>query len=315
MPRTPLWLATAALLHAAVVAGLLLLPAPRRAGVSLPTEASAEVTITVDETDAPRPSPVGARATPDEAAPERHDQAAREPLAARSATPGVASAAPAGASSTEAMIVAPGAPGEAAAPGASGTGGVVPVPLSASQLGLGGAGTNPFLPRSAASAETGPPPRPAAEEGLRAALRESDRVRGFGPEGPVMRALSEATSMSIAPFRGRAVFDVHAGSDGEVSRIDLVDANGDSAWHDARRIAVQELRGKKLKIPSGATAMIMRIEVVSEWKMPDGASAAGSFGGRRDGNGTPELTIPDPANIGAKPRRVVRARSVSTQVL
>lgn len=308
--RTSVWIAAATLIHAGILAALLLIPrSPLRFATATdapPTEIAialeSEPTVARERLE----PPAGAmRETGSVAAPSAE-------VAARGAATGISSAA-IGAQSPATGGAGEGAPGEPAAPAGSGGGVAVPIPLSASELGLGGSGTNPFLPRTATSAE--PPARPAAEEGLRAALRESDRVRGMGPEGPVMKALSAATSRSFAPFSGRAVFDVHAGSDGEVLRVELVAGGGDAGWMDARRLAVEELRGKKLKVPSGATAMIMRIEVVSEWKLPDGASAPTSFGGRRGAAGMPELTIPDPSNIGAKPRRVVRTHSVSTQVL
>lgn len=313
--RTSVWMAAATLLHAGAMASLLLLSSPKPPG---PTHANdgvtTEIAVTVDEA-APVPSTTTPDPDPQTSPAGTVAGTARERIAARSTAPGVSGAAPGGAPAASASPAGPGEGpvGDPEGPPAGG-GVAVPIPLSASELGLGGSGPNPFAPRSAAAAE--PSARPAVEQSLRSALRESDRMRGFGPEGPVLRALSDATSMSLAPFRGRAVFDVHAGSDGEVARVELIEGDSDHAgWMDARRIALQELRGKKLKVPAGATAMVMRIEVVSEWKLPNGASAPGAFGGRRGDDGTPELTIPDPSNIGAKPRRVVRTRSVSTQVL
>lgn len=314
--RTSVWMVAAALLHAGAMGALLFLPAPRRILAARTNDAvTTEIVVTIDE---------GAAVPSAEAPSDRESVAGavaavpRERMASRAAASGESGAAGGGAPATSAMPAGPAGPGEGPIGDPSGPpagGGVaVPIPFSAAELGIGGNGPNAFAPRSAAAAE--PSARPAVEQSLRAAMRESDRMRGFGPEGPVLRALSDATSLSLAPFRGRAVFDVHAGSDGEVSRVELIEGDGDNAgWMDARRIAVQELRGKKLKVPSGATAMVMRIEVVSEWKLPNGASASGAFGGRRGDDGTPELTIPDPSNIGAKPRRVVRTRSVSTQVL
>jgi hypothetical protein len=140
-----------------------------------------------------------------------------------------------------------------------------------------------------------------------------DRELGLGPEGPAMTALSEATRTSIAPLRGRAVFLIRAGGDGVVSSVDVIDSEGGSGWVDAGRIALEALRGKKLKVPNGARGMNMRIEVSSDVKLPNGESAP--FGVRQGENKMPELTIPDVSNIGAKPRRVVHARAVGTDLL
>lgn len=82
---------------------------------------------------------------------------------------------------------------------------------------------------------------------------------------------------------------------------------------DAGRIALERLRGKKLTVPRGASAMKMRIEVRSDMKLSNGESAPVT--GRLGDNNMPELTIPDLSNLGARPRRVVHARAVGTDLL
>jgi hypothetical protein len=182
--------------------------------------------------------------------------------------------------------------------------GVVAVPLTAEQLGIGG--RNFFLPRAAEK-------EPAGPRIMRGTGLERDRDIGLGPEGPAITALSDATTTSIAPLKGRALFVVRAGGDGLVWAVELLDSEGGSGWRDAGRIALEKLRGKKMRMPVGASALNMRIEVRSEMKLPNGESAP--IGGRLGENSMPELTIPDVSNLGAKPRRVVHARGVGTEIL
>jgi hypothetical protein len=194
--------------------------------------------------------------------------------------------------------------------GVPGTGtGVVPVPPTAGELGIGG--RNPFLPRAEEKVPSGAD-HPAARA-MRGTGLAHDRELGLGPEGPAIAALEGATTSSIAPLRGRAIFLVRTGGDGLVSAIDLIDSEGGTGWMDAGRIALERLRGKKLAIPRGASAMNMRIEVRSEMKLPNGERAPVTV--RRGEADMPELTIPDISNLGAKPRRVIHARAVGTDVL
>jgi hypothetical protein len=193
------------------------------------------------------------------------------------------------------------------------SGGVVPIPIPSAQLGLGGIGaSNPFLPRTEEKVPTSGPDAPAARA-MRGTGLARDRELGLGPEGPVVKALSEATTASIAPLRGRAVFIVRSGGDGMVIGVDVVDAEGGTGWADAGKIALAALRGKKLVVPRGANGLSMRIEVSSDMKLPNGQSAP--FGVRQGDNKMGELTIPDVSNLGSKPRRVVHSHVVSTELL
>jgi hypothetical protein len=187
---------------------------------------------------------------------------------------------------------------------------VIPIPFSAAELGVGG--RNPFLPRAEEQPPSRGPDHPAARARRGTGLAH-DRELGLGPEGPAIAALSDATMSSVAPLRGRALFIVRTDGDGLVSAIDLIDSAGGTGWMDAGRIAFEKLRGKKLAIPRGASAMNMHIEVRSEMKLPNGENAA--IGARLGEKNMPEMTIPDVSNIGAKPRRVVHARAVGTDLL
>lgn len=187
------------------------------------------------------------------------------------------------------------------------------VALAPAELGISGAGgPNPFAtsPAFAPPGESGEaPPRPAAERALRDALRASDRVVGLGPEGPAITALRDATSSSLAPLNGRALFTIRAGADGEVLGIDLLHASGGSGWDDAKRLALEALRGKKLSLPRGAKGANVRIEIVSELSYPSGQRSKLGLGVRPGA-----IVLPDESNIGQNPTRKIHARATGTEV-
>ncbi len=199
------------------------------------------------------------------------------------------------------------APAAEPSPASSATG--APVQLFAvgpADIGVAGSsgGGNPFLPKR----DEAPPSD--GKNALRDAFRARDTALGLGPEGPVVSALRDAAYGSASPVNGRAIFEVHAGEGGIITILDVVSGEGGS-WSDAQRVAQERLASVKIVLPRGAKAAVFRIEVTSKWAMP----AATTFGTRAaEGNDGPALTFPDPSNIGAKPRRVVRAHVVGAHV-
>lgn len=195
----------------------------------------------------------------------------------------------------------------------------------------------------------------AVERSLRDPGRERDRELGLGPEGPVLAALADGTSRSVAPVRGRAVFVATSNARGEVVSIDLLDAEGGRpGWADAARIALSILKGKRLRIGSGTTRAVMKIEVTSAWKLPSGHDPGHevtlfhvpiSKGEGKESVKTaildpvpkirvdyyepsPGVKIPvpsvqldifrtnvDPTDVGAKPRRVIHTRLLDSTVM
>ncbi|HSO38033.1 MAG TPA: hypothetical protein VLT33_36145 [Labilithrix sp.] len=306
--RGPLWVAVATAVHAAGLVALLLLPMRRGALAAAPAIDATELAISLENESAAPVSHGTAEALPATAETTRSPSESAPAIVARASGPSSAS----GAASSEPMSASVGGevpPG--GTPGPATSGGVSAIPFTARELGIG-PGNNPFLPRAEEKVPTTGPDTPIARS-LRGSGLAHDRELGLGPEGPAISALQDATTASIAPLRGRAHFIVRTGGDGLVLGIDLVDSEGGSGWTDAGRIALENLRGKKFKVPSGARAMNMHIEIKSEMKLPNGQNAP--VGGRLGDNDMPELTIPDVSNIGAKPRRVIHARAVGTEVL
>ncbi|HVH40699.1 MAG TPA: hypothetical protein VM925_00095, partial [Labilithrix sp.] len=175
------------------------------------------------------------------------------------------------------------------------------------------------------------------------------------PEGPVLTALAEGTSQSVAPVRGRAVFVATSNAAGEVESLELFDAEGGRpGWADAARIALSNLKGKKLRIPPGTTRAVMKIEVTSAWKLPSGqdpgtdvtlfhvpiAKGEGKDSGKVSildpvpkfsidyielgpGVKLPIVSVQldvlrvtaDPTNLGAKPRRIIHTRVLDSSAM
>lgn len=321
------WVAAASVVHGVLLTWLLVVPVHPRATRVEPmgreTETEIAIAIVVDTASAATNDTLASRE-----APSAGSSAAAIPAGAAIAAGAVTatgathagtsagSAAPAGSASPTGGGASEPAPSPTAS--ASG-GGVVAIPLTTAELGIAGAGgRNPFLPRRdepepAIPSNSPNHPSNGAARAMRNLAMARDRELGLGPEGPALAALKGATSSSMAPTKGRASFIVRAGGDGLVFAVDLVDSEGGSGWAEAGLIALQSLRGKKVRLPQGARGIAMRIEVRSDMKLPNGASA--SFGVRDGENRMPELTIPDPSNIGARPRRVISARATGTEVL
>lgn len=321
--------------HAAVLFGLSRLPIrvaapPPAPSEELPVEIVPEHQGSVA---APEPGSVGAGASP-----------ARAHIASVIVAPSASVPAPS---------PTPGTETEDAAPTADG---VVTLPQMTNgtpAIGFGASGVNPFLPKSEAAVALAESKR-GVDRAMKDPARERETSLGLGPEGPVLTALSEATARSTAPVRGKAIFVATADENG-VYTIELHDAEGSRAgWDDARNIALAALKGKKLRLPAGATRAVMRIEVASGWKLPGGQDPGTNVNlfhvpiGKGETKDSPtvnlldpipklrvteyqiskDVKVPivsleidlfstnaDPTNLGAKPRRVVHSRLVDSQVM
>jgi hypothetical protein len=231
---------------------------------------------------------------------------------------------------------------------------------------IGLRGSNPFLARGAlpdvpsdatpgrepTQAEQAAAAKKRVQASIRAAGQEHDRALGLGPEGPVLSALGSATSRSTAPVTGRAIFLAIANGAGEVVGISVLECDGaHSDWAGAAQIALGDLKGKKLRMPSSASRAEMKIEVTSAWKMPNGqdpgteVSVLGAPVTKGEGKNSTKVTIldpipkihmteivpgvvvpvpevnitifgtnGDPSNIGASPRRIVHTRLIASNV-
>jgi len=222
-----------------------------------------------------------------------------------------------------------------------------PSPSPAS-LAIGAMGPNPFLGGSqdagaagASSSSTfvsATPDAPKAAEAKRSAdrwlrngLAERDAALGLGPSGPVVSALREATRGSLAPERGSATFLAVVDASGFVVGLRLVGSTGGDGWESARDDAARSLATVRLAL-RGAKGAELTIVVESDVVLPSGAKPAMPIqpslsdskvqlsenvpaGGTAGVVKTHTVGRFDLADIGAKPRRVVRARLLSLSTM
>ena len=345
--KSGLTFGVAVALHAAAVVALRLVTP----GHTAPAPASAPVEDTIAiETEGAVASPVPAREE-DDPSPTATPQpgtriAARESLH-RDRTPTPSEANP----SAEQAGVA-----RAEGTGAAGAGGATAPLFVRPELGLG---KNAFLARGAlpeppAAVTTERPPS-SAQASMWKTARDRDTELGLGPEGPVLRALTESTRVTATPTRGRAVFIAIADGEGIVKSVELVAYSGDGGgWTEAAKQALEALKGKRLRLPSTAKGAELLVEITSDRRMPSGHHAGietSLFGiplKRGDGpqatrvdilpllpklvqvpitaDGKDTIPLPsinftilgiagDPADIGAKVQRVVHSRLLGSRVL
>lgn len=309
------WLIAAALVHLLIVLLIYLrvTPKPHRpvASTPEPAETPTEITITFPS------APDDGKLTVEGSAPLRPASVAAAARAGRSRP--IEGPPP---------LPEEGTPAEPAAPSTSST---TSPSLSLAQLGIGAAGPNPFLLPDALPERPPDPKDNTAGRALKSGLVERDLALGLGPEGPVLEALREATSMSASPERGYAIFGVSIDENGFVKDIRLGDRAGGPGWDEAMTGALKALKGKKLALRGGARGAELKIEIKSDVVLPSGnrpdqriqtpmtrsqISRSESVPG-----GTPGVvesrTIAtfDVTDIGAKPRRVVHAHLVSATML
>ena len=272
--RAALPLAIALAAHV-VIAVLLLrvrsIPPPVASAAAVETSPEEAENLFVEVDDFPgRASPVTAAATNEGRAAGSATVAARSTGGSRGAEATVATTLPRAAGVEE---------GEAAPAGPAPGGALTFEAPHMADLGL--VGTNRFLPRSEAQTDAFAQ-KHATDEILRDKPR--DRALGLGPEGPVLAALADGTARSLAPVKGSAIFVATANASGEVVSIMLDETVGErTGWAEAGRLALDGLKGTRLRMPANAQRSVMKLEVVSTWKLP---------GGHDPGLGVSIFTIP-----------------------
>lgn len=156
------------------------------------------------------------------------------------------------------------------------------------------------------------PPRPVGIGGSNILLPKTPTKTSEIHASPVVDRLVTATiedaTRGAAATNGRAVFVVKAETkegDCSVVAVDLVDREG-TGWDEARRVAYERLRGKKLSVPAGTKVALLSIEVTS------GIAVADEAAGRRGENDMPEIVLPE---LTGGEHRVIASRVVRTTYL
>jgi hypothetical protein len=248
--------------------------------------------------------------------------AAARPSAARAAATTLATPA-------SGDVVAEAGDDAAAAPSAAATG------LSLAQLGVGN--TNPFLGRqepAVARAEKAARVKRRLDRALAQGLMEQDTARGRGAGSPVLRSLEAAVYASTAPLNGQASFVFVIDGDGKLVSSSLGEASGDrEAWSRVARQTAQSLAQRRLSVPKGKSVRLT-VAVSSHLELPSGADPGVAVdvlgmplkrgGGARSTKVdllnplsplSPLSLMGDPADLGAKARRMVHAHVVSEELL
>lgn len=203
--------------------------------------------------------------------------------------------------------------------------------LSLAQLGV--AGENPFLDRgdpAAARAAKAQSVKRRLDRALAQGLTNADVERGHGAHGPVLRVLEAAVYASNAPLNGQASFVFVIDGSGKLLSATLGDASGDrAAWLRVARQTAQSLA--KLPVKNGKGVKVT-VAVTSHLELPSGAdpgleiSMQGVPLKKGDGPRSTRLDLSlfpfpaatlggDPADIGARPRRMVHSHVVSEELL
>ena len=116
--------------------------------------------------------------------------------------------------------------------------------------------------------------RRLAERKLQLSMQQATVVRdgelGLGPEGPILVALRQQASASLAPNNGQALFLATVDSAGAV-RLRLLEANGGLAqWQAVAERAAAALAGRLLELPLDTRGLELEIRVASRVQLPSG---------------------------------------------
>ena len=210
-------------------------------------------------------------------------------------------------------------------------------------------------PGSSTPPSDGPSAKERVEASLRESARAREAELGLGPDGPVRAALAEAMYASDAPVNGMVRFSVVADGRGHVLSVEAISGDrGLSAYRSMETLARKKLASAVLRLPSTAKGARLEVVVTSAWKLPSGHDPGAKVslfgqdltkGGGKAATQIAVLPLPkvvcvsaddpknelklplcgisaplvatdgDPADIGAKPRRIVSTKVASSEVL
>lgn len=182
-----------------------------------------------------------------------------------------------------------------------------------SLLNLDAPGSHAVIFPSSSSADATEPTKAAKEKAaaakldtqLKSALDAKDTETGSGFGGPVVSVAHATAGASTA--MGYATFDVSTDAFGRVTMVRVVDFGGDGkSWQAMAKDLHASLGGRKLRVPTGAAGVSVRLRIEAAMKYPSGAMkpvspmvGAGTVGGSFD-----------VADIGQSKKRMVSVRIV-----
>jgi hypothetical protein len=353
--RDGLVLLASLVVHVALAAALVHTRPPSRAPVAPVTGSTAEVELELTpplRTDRPsdtpleaKPSEVPTRAARLAPTPSPSPPAPSEPLAQPTSPSEAVATAPG-----DVPAAAP-SPSGSARPAL----GLADLGVGKNPFVPGRSGAPNDTPATSAPPAEGPSAKERVEASLRESARAREAELGLGPDGPVRAALADAMYASDAPVTGMVRFSVVADGRGRVLSVEAISGDrGLSAYRSMETLARKKLASAVLRLPSTAKGARLEVVVTSAWKLPSGHDPGAKVslfgqdltkGGGKAATQIAVLPLPkvvcvaaddpknelklplcglsaplvatdgDPADIGAKPRRIVSTRVASSEVL
>ena len=161
-----------------------------------------------------------------------------------------------------------------------------------------------------------------------------DTAAGRGSASPVLRAIESAVYASTVPLTAQATFSFVIDSSGKLLSSSLGEATGDrAAWLRVAHETARALSGRTLRVPKGK-GVRLTVAITTRLELPSGADpgvevdvfgvpakkGAGKRSTRIDllnplNPLSPLTLLGDPADIGARARRMVNAHVVSEELL
>ncbi|MDI1428081.1 MULTISPECIES: hypothetical protein [Polyangium] len=161
----------------------------------------------------------------------------------------------------------------------------------------------------------GPPPevdRKIAGRVISDVMREKDRQLGLDlpGAGTIASVVSDVVRGSGTPDVSRATLEVRIAPGGRVASVRVVRSSAGNAgdWSAVAGAVSGRLASRQFTLPeSYAAGAIVMVEVVSQLQMPDGSTGGTNIGKGGSSDSLGGSVSFDVANIGARPKRHVRA--------
>jgi hypothetical protein len=308
-PRSPLWwtFVVALAAHTAVAVWASRAPRPSVVPDAAPALDVTEAAIDVEPPPA-EPSAVAVEAASSPLQPSPRPGA---PLALRAGAAGVASVeGPAGPAASSEPAGPEGtwsfnpSTGPSTSDGASGPGALSDRALeSAMRSGVGAVAAEDVRKRQAF----------ARKHAFLPVFTPRDLELGLVPGGELVTLTRDRVRRSLAPDNGRALLQFDTDGAGVIASVRVLDVSSERAeWVRVADDILASSHGTTLRVPSGASGVVVTLEVTSAMKTVDGVTAGqqSAFGKALRGITDPVGTVMDATT---RPRRVVATRIVDVQ--
>jgi hypothetical protein len=160
-------------------------------------------------------------------------------------------------------------------------------------------------------------PRDIAGRVMGKAMRENDQKLGldFPAGNTVASIVADAIRASSTPGTAKATFEVRLGPGGRLISVRLMNSTAGTAaeWAQVASFVTSRLSGREFHMPVAyAAGAIVIIGAVSQMQMPDGSATGGPSLGRDGPHGSVGGSMSfDVSNLGARPKRIVKASASS----